>query len=183
MDPAENARSAYCSICRPKPLECALQEVTISRRALRIQLEVLHATVFQYDQLDVLAAECQRSHAGRCGTSSPIPCGRPFQQMRHPPYGRSSRRPLLTQWYRHQACPSSRPVLRPALEAWRTFQSCLVWDCRLESWYFESTSSSVERKTALVDVEPPFTPTKPPTVSSFLKLPERTSCEGIGCGK
>ncbi len=34
-----------------------LQEVAISRGALRVQLEIFHAAVFQNDELDVLAAD------------------------------------------------------------------------------------------------------------------------------
>ena len=38
-------------------LRGGLQEVAVARRALRVQLEILHAAVLQDDDLDVLAAD------------------------------------------------------------------------------------------------------------------------------
>ena len=53
---AEKARSAYC-VTQAEAFGGGLQEISIARGALRVQLEVLHAAVVQDDDLDVLPAD------------------------------------------------------------------------------------------------------------------------------
>ena len=56
MDFAEKARSANCLHLHAEAFGRRLQEISVAGRALRIQLEILHAAVLQNDQLDVLPA-------------------------------------------------------------------------------------------------------------------------------
>ena len=37
-------------------LGCRLQEIAVARRALRVELEILHAAILENDQLDILTA-------------------------------------------------------------------------------------------------------------------------------
>ena len=81
MDCAPKSEVGKLLHLQPESFGGRLQEVAVARGALRVQLEILHAAVFEDDQLDVLAAhvhdhvrivvELQRGFGVRDGFDQP----------------------------------------------------------------------------------------------------------------
>ena len=144
----------------------ALQEVAVAGRALRVQLEVFDAPVFQDDQLDVLAADVHDDVRVLVELHGRFGVGHGFHQrhigLEHVLQGR----PWRSRWCRRPGLPAPRPAIPPAGGARRTCRWCPGSDCRpTVDRPCRARRPASDSSTALVEVEPPSSPTNPRTVS------------------